>query len=45
MRQLSLHEFNRAVIGIGNDLEASILSASVLLQLGVRDIWAKAISE
>jgi trk system potassium uptake protein TrkA len=45
MRQLSLHEFTRAVIGIGNDLEASILSASVLLNLGVRDIWAKAISE
>ena len=45
MRQLSLHEFTRAVIGIGNDLEASILSASVLLKLGVRDIWAKAISE
>lgn len=45
MRQLSLHEFTRAVIGIGNDLEASILSASVLLTLGVRDIWAKAISE
>ncbi len=45
MRQLSLHEFSRAVVGIGSDLEASILSASVLLTLGVRDIWAKAISE
>ena len=45
MRQLSMHEFTRAVIGIGNDLEASILSASVLLKLGVRDIWAKAISD
>ena len=45
MRQLSVHEFDRAVIGIGNDLEASILSASVLLSLGVPNIWAKAISE
>ena len=45
MRQLSVHEFDRAVIGIGNDLEASILSASVLLNLGVPHIWAKAISE
>jgi trk system potassium uptake protein TrkA len=45
MRQLSVHEFDRAVIGIGNDLEASILSASVLLSLKVRDVWAKAISE
>ena len=45
MRQLSVHEFDRAVIGIGNDLEASILSASVLLNCQVRHVWAKAISE
>jgi trk system potassium uptake protein TrkA len=44
MRQLSVHEFDRAVIGIGNDLEASILTASVLLTLGVPNIWSKAIS-
>lgn len=44
MRQLSLHEFDRAVIGIGTDLESSILSASVLLELGVPNIWAKAVS-
>lgn len=45
MRQLSVHEFDRVVIGIGNDLEASILSASVLLNCRVRHVWAKAISE
>lgn len=45
MRQLSVHEFDRAVIGIGSDLEASILSASVVLTLGVPNVWAKAISE
>lgn len=45
MRQLSLHEFDRAVIGIGTDLESSILSASVALNLGVPNIWAKAVSE
>jgi trk system potassium uptake protein TrkA len=44
MRQLSVREFDRAVVGIGTDLEASILSASVLLTLGVTDVWAKAIS-
>ncbi len=44
MRQLSLHEFDRAVIGIGTDLESSILTASVLLELGVPNIWAKAVS-
>jgi trk system potassium uptake protein TrkA len=45
MRQLSVPEFDRAVIGIGTDLESSILSASVLLKLGVPNIWAKAVSE
>lgn len=44
MRQLSVHEFDRAVVGIGSDLEASILTASILVNFGIRDIWAKAIS-
>jgi trk system potassium uptake protein TrkA len=45
MRQLSVHEFDRAVIGVGNDLEASILTATVVLELGIRHVWAKAISK
>jgi trk system potassium uptake protein TrkA len=45
MRQLSVGEFTRAVIGIGNDLEASVLTAFVLRSLGVRNIWAKAVTE
>jgi trk system potassium uptake protein TrkA len=44
LRQLSVHECDRAVVGIGTNLEASILTASVLVQLGVPNIWAKAIS-
>ena len=44
MRQLSVHEFDRAVIGVGNDLEASLVSASVVMNLGVPNVWAKAIS-
>ncbi len=44
MRQLSVHEFDRAVVGIGTDIEASVLTASILVNFGVRDIWAKAIS-
>lgn len=44
MRQLSVHEFDRAVIGIGSNLESSILSASVLLELQVPNIWAKAVT-
>lgn len=45
LRQLSVHEFDRVVIAIGNDVQASILTASLILQLGVPNIWAKAISE
>lgn len=44
LRQLSVHEFDRAVIGIGSNLEASILTSSILVNFGVKDIWAKAIS-
>ncbi|MGO1489279.1 MAG: potassium channel family protein [Arachnia sp.] len=44
MRQLSVHEFDRAVIGIGQDLESSILTASVVLDLGVSNVWAKAVT-
>ena len=44
MRQLGAGDFERAVVGIGTDVEASILTTSVLAELGVRDIWAKAIT-
>ena len=40
-----MNELDRAVIGVGTDLEASILSASVVLRLGVPNVWAKAISK
>jgi len=45
LRQLSVHEFDRAVVGIGSDIEASVLTASILVNFGVRSIWAKAISQ
>jgi trk system potassium uptake protein TrkA len=44
MRQLGAGEFGRAVVGIGTDLEASILTTAVLAGLQVPDIWAKAIT-
>jgi trk system potassium uptake protein len=44
LRQLSVDEFDRAVIAIGTNLEASILTASVVLGFGVPNVWAKAIS-
>ncbi|WP_282700370.1 TrkA family potassium uptake protein [Streptomyces sp. CC219B] len=44
LRQLGIHEFPSAVVGIGTDIEASILIASNLLDAEVPNIWAKAIS-
>ena len=42
LRQLSVQDFDRAVIGIGTDIEASILTATVVIDLGVPEVWAKA---
>ena len=44
MRQLGVDEFERAVVGIGTNLEASILTTAVLVDFGIANIWAKAIS-
>ena len=44
MEQLGIGDFSKAVIGIGNNLEASVLTAFVLRKLGVREVWAKAIT-
>lgn len=45
LRQLGFGEIERVVVAIGSHLEASILSASNLVELGVKDIWAKADSD
>lgn len=45
LRQLAVHEFDRAVVGIGTHIESSLLTASLLKNLGVGTIWAKAISD
>ncbi|WP_203935217.1 potassium channel family protein [Virgisporangium ochraceum] len=44
LRQLGIAEFRRAVVAIGTDIQASILTASLLSELEVPDIWAKAIN-
>jgi trk system potassium uptake protein len=44
MRQIGAHEFNLAVVAIGTGIEASLLSTGVLIDLGIREIWAKAIT-
>jgi trk/ktr system potassium uptake protein len=45
MRQIGAGDFETAVVAIGTDLEASILTTSVLVDLGVPKIVAKATSE
>jgi trk system potassium uptake protein len=45
LRQLGAGEFHTAVVGIGTDIEASILTTSALADLGVPNIWAKAVTE
>ena len=44
LRQLGAGEFKLAVVAIGTDVEASLLTAAALVDLGVQEIWAKAIS-
>ena len=45
LRELGIGEMDSAVVAIGADLEASILTTSLLLQLGVKQVWAKANSK
>ncbi|RLK24748.1 trk system potassium uptake protein TrkA [Micromonospora sp. M71_S20] len=44
LRQLGVHEMTHAVVGIGTDLEASILTTALLADFGISNIWAKAVS-
>ncbi|WP_245644410.1 potassium channel family protein [Nocardioides jensenii] len=44
LRQLGVSEFDRAVVAIGTDIEASVLTVLALAEAGVPDIWAKAIT-
>lgn len=45
LRQMGAGDFGIAVVGIGTDMEASILTTSALATIGVSKIWAKAVSE
>ena len=45
LRDLGVADFDAAVVAIGSSLESSILSASLLIQVGVKQVWAKASSE
>lgn len=45
LRQLGAADTVTAVVCIGNDVESSVLATSALVDLGVRYVWAKAITE
>ena len=44
LRRLGVADFPHAVVGIGSDIEASVLTVLALSELGVPDIWAKAVT-
>jgi len=44
LEQIGAKEFSAAVVGVGNELEASVLITGNLVDLGIAEIWAKAIS-
>ncbi len=44
LRQVGVANFDRAVVAIGADIEASVLTVLALAEAGVPDIWAKAIT-
>jgi trk system potassium uptake protein len=45
LRQLSIPEFDRVVVAIGSDVQASILTTSLLLRFEIRHVWAKAVGD
>jgi len=44
MLQLGVADFSHAIVGIGSDLAASLMTLMVLTELGIKDIWVKAMS-
>jgi len=45
LRQLAVDGFDRVVVAIGTDIQSSILTSSLLLRMGIPQIWAKAVSD
>ena len=45
LRQIGAGDFERAVVAIGSNLEASILTTANLADLGVPSVWAKAMTK
>lgn len=45
LTELGIGEFEHAVVSFGTELEASILTTSLLLRLGVPHVWVRAVSD
>ncbi len=45
LRQIGAQDFDIAVVAIGTGLEASILTTAALVDLGIRRVWAKALTK
>lgn len=45
LEQLAIPDFDRVVLGIGAHLEASIVTASHLVDMGIANLWAKALTD
>ncbi len=44
LRQIGAPDLDVAVVAIGSDIEASVLATGALIDLGIREVWAKAIT-
>src|SRR5699024_7831794 len=44
LRQLAIPEMDTVVVAIGDSIEAIVLVSSLVLGLGIRDVWAKSVS-
>jgi trk system potassium uptake protein TrkA len=44
LRQIGAEQFGVAVVGIGDDIEASVLTVLSLVELGIKEVWAKAVN-
>ena len=42
LRQLGAADFSHAIVGIGDNLSASLLTVMAMTELGIKDIWVKA---
>lgn len=44
LKELNVEQYDAAVVAIGRDVEASILATMQVCAMGIREVWAKALS-